>query len=732
MNENDLPKQDHMTSDTRRLTDDTVDGSVVSLVYASDDGRYVVLRAVDKREGSVFSMVGDLQGLTEGQDFQATGKWETHRDHGRQFKVENVKPVLPSTKEGVVRYLASGILPGVGNKLAARIVDKFGVKSLEILDNYSSRLTEVEGLGKGRVAKIKDAWKAHGDQREMNLFMQSLGISSAYCRRIVRHFGDRAPLVIQNNPYQLTQVRGIGFRMADAVASRMGIEKSNAFRLAAGVRYAVDELTSREGHVCLPEAFLIESAAKVLEVDEAGVRIGLQRAYAEGALIVDNGVIYPRDLHDAEVTLADIVSKWPMDRRQSLPKSMPVSSGWHTLNAEQQQGVRQAFRYGLSIITGGPGVGKTTVTREIVHVAQKMSMTVMLAAPTGRAAKRLSESTGEPAKTIHRLLKWEPAKLKFVHDENNKLTVDLLVIDEISMIDISLAASLFRALPESARVVLVGDGDQLPSVGPGNVLADLLSSRRVPSAHLNQIYRQAAGSRIIASAHRVNSGQMPDLQPIKEGTDTDFYWIEQDDPAKVLETIATMVSDRIPKHFGFSPEVDVQVLVPMNRGTCGAQALNRRLQSALRPPKMGEPFLEYGGACFRHGDRVMQVVNNYDLGVFNGDMGTLVEISQSERTFRVAFDSAQVVYQFDDLEQVRHAFAITIHKSQGSEFPVVIVPLLTGHFMMLRRNLLYTAMTRAGKLLILIGSRDAVSMAVRNVRNRPRHTRLVQRLEARH
>ena len=312
------------------------------------------------------------------------------------------------------------------------------------------------------------------------------------------------------------------------------------------------------------------------------------------------------------------------------------------------------------------------------------------------------------------------------------MTVDLLIIDEVSMIDLALATSLFRALPKSTRVVLVGDRDQLPSVGPGNVLGDLLSSGRVPATHLRHIYRQEAGSRIITNAYRVNSGQMPDLKQVKEGTDTDFYWIEQDDPEAVVETIATMVSERIPKRFGFAPESDVQVLVPMNRGVCGAQALNRRLQSALRPPKMGEPFLEYGGSCFRQGDRVMQVVNNYDLGVFNGDMGTLVEISQSERTFTVAFDSAQVLYQFDDLEQLRHAFAITIHKSQGSEFPVVIVPLLTSHFMMLRRNLLYTAMTRAGKLLILIGSRDAVSMAVRNVRNRPRYTQLVHRLKARH
>ncbi|OVE80730.1 hypothetical protein BVY04_05160 [bacterium M21] len=725
-----LPEQDDPVDTTSRLTEETLEGAVIGIVYSSPDGQYMVLRVVNHKSGDVVTMIGALTGMGEGQEFQAVGKWEKHKEFGRQFRVTTFKVVLPSTEEGIARYLGSGLLPGVGEKLAKRIVDHFGADTLNIMDNYSKRLAEVNGLGKAKVGAIRDAWKAQSDGRELNLFMQSLGISAAYASRIVRHFGDSAALIIKNNPYQLTQVRGIGFRLADGVARKMGIEADNAFRLSAGVEYAVGELTSREGHCCIPISFLLGEAGGILQVDKDKVGLGLERALADGGLITEQELVYPKSLHEAEVELAEIVRGVSMDRRASLPATMPVSENWGMLNNEQQQAVRQSFRSSLSIITGGPGVGKTTVTREVVHVAKKLKMKVLLAAPTGRAAKRLNESCGEHAQTLHRLLKWEPAKGAFYYGDEHKLEVDLLVVDEVSMIDLQLAVSLLRAIPSTARLVLVGDRDQLPSVGPGRVLADLLESGRIPVTHLCQVYRQAEGSRIISSAYEVNAGRIPNLRPPAGDQDTDFYWIEQEDPEKVVDIIARMVKDRIPERFGFSPATDIQVLAPMNRGTCGMHALNQRLQEDLNPISAEEPFLEYGTMHFQKGDRVMQVVNNYDLGVFNGDLGTVVEISKMARKFSVLFDSGEVVYPFEDIEQLRLAYAITIHKSQGSEFPVVVVPILSSHFVMLRRNLLYTAMTRAGKLLVLIGSRDAVSMAVRNYKQRPRHTRLKNRLMA--
>ncbi len=724
-----LPEQDETPDEGTRITEDTIDGVVIGVVFTSDDSSYVVLRAVNHKTDDVFTMVGALAGLTEGQDFCATGKWEKHREYGRQFRVNSFKPVLPSSKEGIVRYLSSGILPGVGEKLAERIVDKFGTDTLNILDNYSQRLKEVSGFGKKKIQSICEAWKTQADQRELNVFMQSLGISAAYCNRILRHFGENAAVVIQNNPYQLTQVRGIGFRLADEVAKRMGIQRTNAFRLASGVEYCVSELTEREGHTCIPKDALLAEAAKVLDVTLEQAEQGLQRALGDGELIAEHDLIYPKALYQAEGILTQKILSVRMDRRNELPARMPVSDTWRMLNEEQRLAVRQAFRWSMSIITGGPGVGKTTVTREIVHVARQLDMKIALAAPTGRAAKRLSESTQEKAQTIHRLLKWEPETGGFYYGDEHKLELDLLIVDEMSMLDLKLASCLFLALPAHARAVFVGDRDQLPSVGPGNVLSDLIESARMPVTQLTQIYRQAEGSRIIDAAYCVNAGKLPNLQQAQSSEKQDFYWIEQEDPDKVVELIEKMITERIPERFGFSPATDIQVLSPMNRGPVGAHALNQHLQAKINPVSFDQPFIEYGQSRFQKGDRVMQVVNNYEAGVFNGDMGTIAEVSRMTKEFTVTFDQGDVSYPFEAIEQLRLSYAITIHKSQGSEFPAVIVPLLNSHFIMLRRNLLYTAMTRAGKLLILIGSRDAVSMAVRNYKVRPRYTQLGIRLK---
>ncbi len=711
-----------------QVTEQRVAGTVTKVVFSSADGLYVVLRA-DDRAGREFTMVGALDGLAEGEDFEAEGVWEQHKEYGRQFRANRFKAVLPSSTEGIRRYLSSGILPGIGEVLAGRIVDKFGAETLNILDKSSARLREVSGFGKHRLGQVRAAWQAQTAQREQDVYLQGLGISAAYCRRIAKHFGGNAAGLVKANPYRLTEVRGIGFRLADAVARRLGIASESPARLAAGAVYVMQQLTERDGHCCVPEAELLECAAAVLEVNSELARQGLARTLASGDLVAEDGFIYPKGLYFAERELAELVRKAPMRRLSALPKSMPVSTNWRQLNDAQQQAVRQAFRFALSIITGGPGVGKTTVTREIVHVAGQLKLKVALAAPTGRAAKRLSEWCSQPAQTLHRLLRWEPESASFHYGKQAKLPADLIIVDEASMLDLPLALHLFQALGPEARLVLVGDHDQLPSVGPGTVLGDLIASKRAPVTQLREIFRQAAGSRIITNAHRVNAGEMPELQPPgPERELQDFYWLEQDDPEKVLELIRKMVAERIPRRFGFSPATDIQVLTPMNRGICGARNLNAVLQDVLNPATPETPFLQLGETRLRPGDRLMQVVNNYDLGVFNGDLGTVMRLEPALRRFTVLFDSGEVSYSFAEADQVRLAYAITIHKSQGSEFPVVVVPLLTGHFVMLQRNLVYTAMTRASRLLVMIGSPQALSMAVRNFKKAPRYTRLAAQI----
>ncbi len=725
-----LPLWDDDPEETRRsVTERHVAGCVAGVVYTSDDGQYMVVRATD-RSGREFTMVGPLSGLTEGQDFEAWGAWEKHKEYGRQFRVSRCKAILPSTEEGIRRYLGSGVLPGIGATLAGRIVDKFGTQALWILDNYSTRLQEVDGIGKKRIAEIKAAWNQQQADRERDVYLQGLGVSAAYCRRIGKHFGDETVAVLQENPYRLTEVRGIGFRMADAVAQKLGIAKDHLFRLAAGCVFVVNELADRGGHCCVPQEVLEERARAVLDVDQAAVRRGLQEAIERRELVREDDLVFLRQLYRAECELAGIIRAFPQDRRDELPQTMPVSRMWPRLNDAQQHAVRQAFRHGLSIITGGPGVGKTTVTQEIVHVARQLGLKVALAAPTGRAAKRLSESCGMPAKTIHRMLKWEPKTGTFFYNVDHKFPADVLIVDEVSMIDLPLAVSLFRALAYSTRVVLVGDRDQLPSVGPGSVLGDLIASGAMAVQELTEIFRQAEGSAIVSNAHLVNAGKLPDLRPPANRDELrDFYWIEQDEPEEVLNLLQELITRRIPQRFGYAADTDIQLLTPMNRGLCGTQNLNATLKQLMNPTPAGAPAIPFGEVRLGVGDRVMQVVNNYDLGVFNGDMGTVKAVFPAAQQVQVLFDTGEAMYSISEAyEQLKLAYAITIHKSQGSEFPAVVMPILTAHFVMLQRNLIYTGMTRAKKLLVVVGSRKALAMAVNNFNRSPRHTRLTARI----
>jgi exodeoxyribonuclease V alpha subunit len=714
--------------------EDRISGEVLRIVFANDEGTYVVLRLRDAA-GQEQTLVGPFGTVLDGQDVEAWGQWENHREHGRQFRAVRFRTLQPTTEEGIRRYLASGVLPGVGAVYAERIVRHFGARTLDVLDGSPERLRDVPGLGRKRIAQIIEAWARASTERDIHVYLQGLGVGTGFCQRIVRQYGAATPEVVRQNPYRLAaEVQGIGFLSADRIAQGLGVQRDSPLRLEAGVVHVLSQLAEQQGHTCCPRPLLLEEAARVLGVDAEAAAIGLQRALTDGGAVADAGVgsdgepaVYTRPLHAAESGLAkDLAAHLdsPLADLQNPPPGALVFDP--RLNPEQRTAVERAFRERISIITGGPGVGKTTVISEIVAQARRLRRSVLLAAPTGRAAKRMAESCGIEAKTIHRLLCWDPSTGRFAFNERNRLRGDLLVVDEVSMLDVELASHLFRAVPWRTRVVLVGDRDQLPSVGPGAVLHDLIACRRIPATHLTRIYRQDEHSRIVTNAHAVNRGEMPDLRALPNGVHGDFYWIDQEDPERVAEVIARLVSERIPATFRLNPMTDIQVLAPMNKGNCGAHALNERLQRTLN----GRPRPEFraGERLFRVGDRIMQVANNYDKGVFNGEMGQIVDVDAGRKCFSAQFDVGTVDYGWHEAEQVRLAYAVTVHKSQGCEFPAVIVPLLSQHFVMLQRNLVYTAMTRARKLLVMVGTRKALAIAVRNDRPALRYTRLAERL----
>ena len=714
-------------------------GEVRRVVYESQDGAYSVLRVVDSNNKEQ-TVVGPIVGAYEGQGIEVRGRLETHKEHGRQLKVSEYKFTLPTTSEGIKRYLASGLIHGIGKEYAERIVNKFGTDTLDILDNYSARLTEIPGFGKKRLEMVRKAWREHAAERDIYIFLQSLGISLAYCRRIHKKYGEHTPAFVRADPYKLAEdIDGIGFIMADKVAKSLGIEGNDPRRLRAGVVYTLNRL-SEAGHVCYPKEDFLKYTAELLNVDENDSVVGLQQALRDGLAVIDAvggdepgtppEMVYKTQLHTAERELSRLLVKIATARSHKGEATRRIDyRPAFNLSDEQHSAISAVGHYPLNVITGGPGVGKTTVVGDIVRRAGIAQLKVYLAAPTGRAAKRLSESCRRNAATIHRMLKWDAEKRQFVYGSNRPLKCDVLIVDEVSMLDIPLALFLFRAVSPGTTVVLVGDSDQLPSVGPGTFLMDLIMSGAACVTHLSRIYRQGAASRIITNAHAVNSGRLPDLTPVPKNVFSDFYWIEQDDPERVISIIGEMARERIPKRFKFDPMRDIQVLTPMNRGNCGTKALNESLQSVLNPERMKGPKLVFGDKMFRYGDRVMQLRNNYDKKVFNGDMGRIVHIDPKNKMFKVKFEEKVVEYEYVEADQIVLSYAVTVHKSQGSEFPVVIMPILTQHYIMLQRNLLYTGMTRAKKLMVLIGSRKALSMAVDNARMEPRFSRLRARLK---
>ena len=717
----------------------TLDGTIQRIVFRSDDTSFIVAQMAGEG-GAPVTVVGDMVGVTEGLPLRLRGQWVEDRKWGRQFKVATYQMRSPETLVGIEKFLGSGLIPGIGPELARRLVDKFGLDTLQVIDRAPERLVEVSGIGASRATKLAQAFAAQRHVQDVMVFLQGHGVSAAFAARIVKRYGKDAIAIVRANPYRLAhEVWGIGFRTADGIAEKLGMARDAPERLEAGLLHAL-ETSAEDGHVHLPDEDLIATAVELLGVaaDTLPPRLGA----LEARQLVVREVLGHRgpctalpQLHAAEVDAAAKLAT--VIRTPARGMALDVHAAIHafeavtgvTLAVQQRRAVEAALVDKCVVITGGPGVGKTTIVKAIVHLARLVHRKVALAAPTGRAAKRLGEATVAEALTIHRLLEYQPQSGGFQRDEENPLEADVLVIDEASMVDALLFRAVLAALRPGAQLVLVGDVDQLPSVGAGAVLSDVIASEAATVIRLTEIFRQAAQSKIVVSAHKINAGEVPDLDaPV--GATTDFYFISRDDPEAARATLVEMVAERIPAKFGFDPITQVQVLAPMHRGELGTAALNRALQEKLNPPDGGGPQLARGERTFRKRDKVMQLRNDYDRGVFNGDIGVVDGVDPEAATMRVDFDGRIVPYERAELDQLVHAYAVSVHKSQGSEYPAVVIPIATQHYMMLQRSLLYTAVTRGKQLVVLVGSRRAVGLAVRNADARRRYTWLAERLRA--
>ena len=725
------------------VQEEILEGTIERIVFSGGGGEFTVARLA--REGAVepVTVVGSLLGLPQGARLRLRGSYENNPRFGRQFRVQSYTELSPETLVGIRRYLGAGLVKGIGPQFASRIVERFGIRTLEILDAQPERIREVPGIGPSRAQAIQEAWTAQRRLREVMVFLQGYGVSPAFAARIYKRYGAAAVARVRENPFRLAfDVWGIGFLSADRLATALGIARDSDARVQAGVRHVLDQAGGL-GHVYLPRSRLVEEAAKLLEVEPRLVEAAVDSLGRAGDVAIEStpegAAVFEVGLFRAEVAASAGLLRLLHSRGTPLRVDAERAIARYQAEArivlapQQAEAVRRAFHDPLLVITGGPGVGKTTIVRGIVNTLVRQGLTVALAAPTGRAAKRLQEATGQPAATLHRLLEWRPADGVFGRNSSRPLPADLLVVDEASMIDIRLMADLLAALADGTRLVLVGDVDQLPSVGPGMVLRDVIASARVPTVRLTEIFRQAAASLIVTNAHRIHDGVEPELgAPPAQGVDKrDFFFIEDDDPAHAAETIRDLVATRLPRRYGFSPR-DIQVLTPMHRGELGATTLNQLLQDAITP---GRAELRSGGRVFRVGDRVMQIRNNYDRDVFNGDVGEVLRVAggsgeAGESQAVVGFDEREVSYAADDLDELTLAYAATVHKSQGSEYPAVIVPVHTQHYVMLQRSLLYTAVTRGKQLVVLIGSRKALRIAVGNAEVAARYSRLSDRLAA--
>jgi exodeoxyribonuclease V alpha subunit len=710
-------------------------GIIERVTFHNPDTGFAVLRVQARGRRGLVTVVGQMPTAVVGEHFVATGEWIQDRTHGEQFKAAELRCTPPHSVEGIEKYLGSGLVKGIGPHFARKIVAVFGARTLQVIDESPAFLKEVKGIGPRRIQRIRASWQEQKAVRDIMVFLQSHGIGTGRAVRIYKTYGDKAVELVRDNPYRLaTDVWGFGFKTADELAGRLGIDRASPLRARAALRFVLQE-ASQEGHVGAPEEAIVRQTAALTDIPEEIVRAAVEHERQAGDVVREPGGdepwLYLKPLFMAELGVARSIRKL-RDGPHPLPAlDLDAALAWVEkrmglqLAATQRDAIRAATRDKMLIVTGGPGVGKSTIVRGIVEIFAARNQRIGLCAPTGRAAKRLSETTGREAKTIHRLLEFDPSFGGFKRDAAQPLDLDLLVVDEASMVDVVLMNQLLRAMPSHACVVLVGDVDQLPSVGPGLVLADLIASKTVPVVRLTEIFRQAGQSWIVRAAHAIKHGQMPESAPAGQG---DFYFIEASTPESIIERIIAMVRQRIPARFGLDPLRDVQVLTPMNRSELGSQALNLRLQEVLNPAGAG-PQVQRFSWTFRTGDKVMQTHNNYQKEVFNGDIGRIVAINDNEREITVEYDGRPVVYDYGELDELSLSFTCTIHKAQGSEYPAVVIPLHTQHYMMLQRNLLYTGVTRGKKLVAIVGSRKALEMAVQRQDTSQRYSALRRRLQ---
>lgn len=709
---------------------ESLSGVVDHIVFRSEDTGYTVcvLKAAGRREGRV--VVGRCAAIWEGETLTAEGQWTRHRDHGIQFQAQKMVAVEPHSTEGIRKYLASGLILGIGPVLADRLVKKFGADTLRVIDRESARLETVAGIGRKRREQIKAAWTEQQAVRDIMIFLHGHGVGAAQAQRIYRAYGNEAIGKVRENPYRLAaEIWGIGFKTADKIAQTLNIPKDSVIRARAGIVYSLQTMAD-DGHCFCPRELLLSTAGELLDIPGAILRQALDAEVSAQALIQDEDAVYLAGLYHAEAGVAANLRRLMAAAAPPVVAEPAKAVAWAggrmrlTFAARQAEALSMAITRKVSIITGGPGVGKTTIIRALADVFSAKTLRVCLAAPTGRAAKRMEEATRRPAMTIHRLLKYSPGTGQFEHNPARPLEGDVFILDELSMVDVVLMNAFLRALPARAILVLVGDADQLPSVGPGNVLRDCLESGSVPAVKLDTIFRQQERSWIVYNAHRVNSGQPLELPP--PGTPADFYFVEEDDPDRVVAAAVELITRRIPQRFGLNPKTDIQLLTPMRRFQLGSENLNAVLQAAINP--QGASLARFG-RIYRAGDRVMQLRNNYDKDVYNGDIGWIAEVDPEAQAVQVNYDGRLARYDLAELDELSLAYACSIHKAQGSEHPAAVILMTTQHFKLLQRNLLYTALTRGRRLVCLIGSQKAVAMAIRNNHVLQRRTRLKERLK---
>lgn len=711
---------------------DTLRGTVDRITFQNPETGYTVarLQAAESADGQV-TIVGETLSLRPGESVVMEGEWTTHAQYGKQFKIANYHAVEPTTAEGMRRYLGSGLIKGIGPVMAGRIVDRFGDQTLQIIEGRPRRLVEVEGLGRKRAEMIRQAWMEQQEIHGVMLFLQSHEVGTGNAVKIWKRYGQDAVKKIEENPYRLaSDVWGIGFLTADRIATKMGVEPESPQRIRAGLQHVLEQAASDGGHVYLPQEELVDTCGQALGLNPALIEQEVTELASEELIVVEEARIYLPHLYFSEKGAATRLHQLSQIARiETGSVSAEIGEIEQRLKVQfaplQKEALTKALQTHLLVLTGGPGTGKTTTIRGLIALLEARKKRVALTAPTGRAAKRMSEATGRPAKTIHRLLEFAPQGMAFKRNFDNPLDLDALIVDEVSMVDIVLMNSLLRAVPLHASVILVGDTDQLPSVGPGNVLKDTIATGSVNVVVLNQIFRQAEASQIVVNAHRMREGEFPE---IRNQADSDFFFIEKDSPEEVAETIVGLCEKRLPGRFGLDSIEDIQVLTPMYRGETGVNNLNSLLQDRLNPRGAA---IQRGGTLYRFGDKVMQLRNNYDKDVFNGDMGRVRKVDVEGQQVTVAFSGRETTYDYSDLDEIVPAYAITVHKSQGSEYRAAVVPVTTQHYVMLQRNLIYTALTRARELAVLVGSKRALGIAIGNNRVSERYTTLRDRIRLR-